>query len=125
METIFLTTRDIAQQLEYCITNYDEFYWAVAWDSTGPLADLLITNKHKIRNILIGIHFAQTEPQLLDSLSCFEGSRFAINSGNGTFHPKLYYFQSRDGASAIIGSANFTKAGTTNNIESAIFPKEN
>jgi len=43
-----------------------------------------------------------------------------VNIGSGTFHPKAYYFQSGDKAAAIVGSANFTKAGTTDNVEAAL-----
>jgi hypothetical protein len=80
----------------------------------------LLSKPKKIRNLLIGIHFNQTDPELLRRLSKHEGARIAANIGNGTFHPKIYYFQSGDKAAAIVGSANFTKAGTTNNIEAAL-----
>ncbi len=120
MNTTLLTTKQIAKKLSKLISDFDEFYWAVAWGSNGPLADELLTNENKIRNILIGIHFSQTDPKLLERLASNPGSRVALNIGNGTFHPKAYYFQSGDRAAAIVGSANFTRGGTTENIEAAL-----
>jgi HKD family nuclease len=119
MKTTLLTTRQIAKKLSKFISDFDEFYWAVAWGSDGPLADELLANKKKIRNILIGTDFYQTDPKLLERLAPISGSRVALNIGNGTFHPKVYYFGSDDYAAAIVGSANFTQAGTTVNIEAA------
>ena len=120
MKTTLLTTKQIAKKLSRLISDFDEFYWAVAWGSDGPHADELMANKKKIRNFLIGIQFSQTDPKLLERLAPIDGSRVALNFGNGTFHPKAYYFQSGDLATAIVGSANFTRAGTTENIEAAL-----
>lgn len=120
MNITFLTTTQIAKKLRKLIADYDEFYWAVAWGSNGPLADELISSKQKMRNILIGIQFCQTDPKLLERLAAAGAARIAVGICKGTFHPKAYYFQSGVKAAAIVGSANFTRAGTTENIEAAV-----
>lgn len=79
-----------------------------------------MSNENKIRKILIGIHFSQTDPKLLERLAVHPGARVAASGGKGIFHPKIYYFQSDDKAASIIGSANFTRGGTTNNVEAAV-----
>lgn len=120
MEISLLDAKKVGYKLKELVENFDEFYWAIAWGSDGPLADALLANVNKIRTFLIGIDFYQTSPKLLESLAVTKKVRVALNLTTSTFHPKLYYFQSGQRAAAIVGSANFTKAGTTNNIEAAL-----
>ena len=125
MKVTFLTTRQIKKKLHQLMNEFDEFFWAVAWGSNGPLADKLLFNANKIQKILIGIHFSQTDPKLLDRLANNPGVRVAPTDGKGIFHPKAYHFQSGNKAASIIGSANFTKSGMTNNVESAVLLEGN
>lgn len=100
--------------------NYDEYYWAVAWASSKiALADELIQRKNKVKQIIVGIDFDQTDPEFLDMMASVSTSRVAIHPA-GTFHPKVYYFQSKRRAAAIVGSANFTRGGTEVNVEVSV-----
>jgi len=120
MKTTLLDAKRIGKNIGRLISNYDDLYWAVAWGSHGPLARKLLNNKDKISNILIGIDFFQTDPNLLDCFQSVKNARVAVGLSEGTFHPKIYYFQSENKAAAIVGSANFTNAGTQSNIEAAL-----
>lgn len=119
-----ITTSQIAIKLKELILDYDQFYWAVAWGSDGPLADELISHKKKIKQIVIGTHFYQTEPKLLEKLLPVEDCKIA-GKYDGTFHPKIYLFEKDNKAAAIVGSANFTRGGTVRNIEAALLIEGN
>jgi HKD family nuclease len=120
METSLLDATQVGNKLKELTNNHKELYWAVAWGSDSPLAKLLFESTKKIRAFLIGIDFYQTDPELLKRLSATKNARVALGMTNSTFHPKIYYFQSGKNAAAIVGSANFTKAGTSTNIEAAL-----
>ena len=101
--------------------NYEEYYWAVAWASSKiTLADELFKRKYKINQLIVGIDFYQTDPEFLDLMTSISASRVAVFR-TGTFHPKIYYFQSKSQAAAIVGSANFTRGGIVDNVEVSIF----
>ena len=123
MKTEFLDTKQIAKELRGFISDFDEFYWAIAWGSNGPLAEELLAKSKKIRKLVIGISFSQTDPKLLWQLRTCKQARIAQDTGSGIFHPKVYYFQSGDQAAAIVGSANFTRAAVTYNTEAALLLK--
>jgi len=121
LKTSFLDTVKITKTLKKLISDSDEIHWAVAWGTTNKLTDKLIDNKKKIKKIIIGIDFSHTDPKLLQQLSSSNNSKVAIDMTQGTFHPKIYYFESKNKATAIVGSANFTNGGVEgNNIEAAI-----
>lgn len=120
MNVTVLETKEVAIKLKKLMDNYDEYYWAVAWASSKiALADELIQRKNKIKRIIIGIDFDQTDPEFLDKMTSVSASRVAIHP-DGIFHPKVYYFQSKRQAAAIVGSANFTRGGTELNVELSI-----
>jgi len=121
MKTSFLDSKKISKKLKKLISDFDEIHWAIAWGTNNSLADILIDNKKKIKKIIIGIDFSHTDPKLLNRLPSNNKSKVAINLVDGTFHPKIYYFESKNKAVAIVGSANFTNGGVGgNNIEAAI-----
>ena len=121
MKTSFLDTLKITKKLKKFISDFDEIHWAIAWGTNNALADILIDNKKKIKNIIIGIDFSHTDPKFLKRLSSNNKTKVAMNLVDGTFHPKIYYFESKNKAAAIVGSANFTNGGVGgNNIEAAI-----
>ena len=121
MNVTVLETKEVAIRLKGLMDDYDEYYWAVAWASNKTtLADELSQRKSKIKQIIVGIDFDQTDPDFLDMMTSVSGSRVALYPTGGTFHPKVYYFQSQKKAAAIVGSANFTRGGTENNVEVSI-----
>ncbi|GEP59661.1 phospholipase D family protein [Reyranella soli] len=120
MQVQFLKTSGISAQLLRLMENYAEFYWAVAWGSDGEMADRLLAHREKICQIVVGTHFCQTDPNLLERLQGCRGARVVPQSGPGTFHPKVFGFASGNARAAIIGSANFTNAGFGDNVEAAL-----
>jgi len=121
VKTSFLNTKKITKKLGKLISDFDEIHWAIAWGTNNELADKLIENKKNIKKIIIGIDFSHTAPDLLKRLASNKNSKVAIGLVDGTFHPKIYYFESEKKAAAIVGSANFTNGGVGgNNIEAAI-----
>ena len=120
MNVTILETKEMVIKMKRLMDNYDEYYWAVAWASSKiALADELIQRKHKVKQIIVGIDFDQTDPEFLDMMASVSTSRVAIYPA-GTFHPKVYYFQSKRRAAAIVGSANFTRGGTEVNVEVSV-----
>jgi len=120
MKATFLDTAQVRQQLRRLMKEYDEYFWAVAWGSDGDMADRLLVDPDKIRQLLVGTHFCQTDPALLERLKKCKGARVVAQSGGGTFHPKVFVFAKGSTRAAIIGSANFTNAAFAKNTEAAL-----
>ena len=74
---------------------------------------------------VIGLDLYQSEPRVLGRLLALK-EKFGIdvlvsNSGSGsTFHPKIYRFDQGDKIVLIIGSANLTGGGFSNNYEASV-----
>lgn len=122
MSVKLLDAKAVAKRLEHLIKDHEEIHVAVAWGYNGHLADCLLRNKHKFSSVTFGLAFCQTDPDLLDRLIGIKNA-FVADSGNKTFHPKLYYFRTEDVAEAIIGSSNFTAGGMDNNWEASVHIK--
>ncbi|WP_156752688.1 phospholipase D family protein [Mesorhizobium sp. WSM3873] len=120
MEVEFLTGSAVERALGRLIRDYDEFHWAVAWGTSTSLAEKLLSRPSKIRAVTFGLAFAQTDPNLIDSLVRVEGSYVVTEFPKGTYHPKVYGFRSGKRAAAIIGSANFTLGGLGKNHEASV-----
>lgn len=109
----------IANKLGQLIFETDEFYWAVAWGTENSLYETLINNRKKIKKVIFGTHFYQTDPNLLQQFVEDPQVHVMGNDANGTFHPKIYFFKKGESAYAVIGSANFTNGGLNKNDEAA------
>jgi len=98
--------------------RYKHFYWATAWAGVGSKHfDDLLTNKDKIKKIVVGIHFYQTHPDFIETFLDNKNLQF-VNQPQGTFHPKLYLFHNTNNDwEIIIGSSNFTKEAFNKNTE--------
>lgn len=96
-------------------------HWSIAWASDFELGNLLVDNKSKIRQLIVGIDFYQTDPRFLKKIAHLKAAKVARKVGKGTFHPKVYYFEIGSAAVAIVGSANFTALGTSRNSEVSLF----
>lgn len=99
--------------------RYSHISLAVAWASSGTDAfKALVTHGSKVKHAVIGTHFYQTHPDVLDAFVCSRTTRFMLQP-TGVFHPKVYCFH--DGAGKefeiLIGSANFTNGAMTVNTE--------
>jgi len=89
----------------------------VAWASANtPVFQQLLKNPSRISKAVIGTHFYQTHPDVLDAFTDSEHVRFILQP-NGVFHPKIYVFWNSTQWEALIGSANLTSGALTNNSE--------
>lgn len=120
MKVKFLNQHGITKELRKLMKDFDGFYWAVAWGTGNQLSDELIKYKDKIKRLIFGTHFYQTDPTLLEKFMSEECARIMPNDAVGIFHPKVYLFISAAKSAAIVGSANFTNSAMTRNSEAAI-----
>lgn len=99
--------------------KYPQVSLAVAWASASTDAfNSLVAHKAKVKHAVIGTHFYQTHPDVLDSFVGSATTKFVLQSA-GVFHPKVYCFYDGSGKEfeVIIGSANFTHGAMTVNTE--------
>jgi HKD family nuclease len=118
---LITTATELEKEFKRLIRQYDNFYWTTAWASASstPFKDL-ISNKEKIKKIVVGIHFYQTHPDFIEAFLNDKKVHF-IQQPEGTFHPKLYLFTNNtDRWELIIGSANFTNEAFTRNTEASL-----
>jgi HKD family nuclease len=91
--------------------------FAVAWASSGNNAFSAIASaRKKIHKAVIGTHFYQTHPDVLDEFIGFNKCHFILQP-QGVFHPKVYLFWSKSSWDLLIGSANLTNGALTKNAE--------
>lgn len=119
MSVKLLNAKAAAKRIERLIEEHDEIHVAAAWGSNGQLADCLLKNRRKFVSVTFGLAFCQSDPDLIDRLVGVKNA-FVADGGRGTFHPKLYFFQTGETAEAIIGSSNFTAGGMGKNWEANI-----
>jgi HKD family nuclease len=98
-----------------------EIRMAYAWASSadGKAKHWLALPLDKLKMAVIGVHFAQTEPYALYKLR-ETGTLRVIPETAGVFHPKVILGTKGSEARCIIGSANFTAAAFTGNVELAV-----
>jgi hypothetical protein len=125
MEVEFLQTGEIDKALSKLIDEYDECHWASAWASLTATARKLLRSPAKLKNVIFGVAFGQTDPALIDSLVGVRGTAVVTRFAGGTFHPKVYCFRKGNKATAVIGSANFTFGGLGTNLEAAVLVEGN
>ena len=123
---LLTTASELENEFRRLARDYDNYYWATAWASSGPiLFDDLWANKEKIRKIIVGIHFYQTDPKFIEAFLDHKNVRF-IQQPEGTFHPKLYLFtDNHNNWEMIVGSANFTVAAFSRNLEANVLISKN
>ena len=119
MKVSLLNTEKIAEKLTQLMSDSDAFYWAVAWGTQNDLYEALIKNSKKIKQLIFGTHFYQTDPNLLEKFVDQPGVHVMKADAAGTFHPKIYLFTKDQNAFVVIGSANFTHGGLNKNDEAA------
>lgn len=123
---LITTATELEKEFRRLTKQYDHFYWATAWASSGSkLFNDLLTNKGKIEKIVVGIHFYQTHPDFIEAFLNDKKVRF-IQQPEGTFHPKLYLFtDNANNWELIIGSANFTTEAFSRNTEASLLITHN
>ena len=97
--------------------KHEHVAFAVAWASSGTNAFAAIASaRKKIKRAVIGTHFYQTHPDVLDEFVGFKKCHFVLQP-HGVFHPKVYLFWSKSSWDLLIGSANLTKGALSKNTE--------
>jgi len=91
--------------------------FATAWATSGTdVFDLIRKKKKKIDSAVIGTHFYQTHPDVLDTFVGSDKVKFVLQP-KGVFHPKAYAFWKGEEWEVLIGSANLTAGALTRNSE--------
>ena len=107
----------LSRKLIKLIEKHDNVTIAVAWASAGTdVYKTLKKHKKKIYRAVIGTHFYQTHPDVLeDFIGCNE-VRFVLQP-QGVFHPKAYLFWNKNEWDILVGSANLTVGAMGSNSE--------
>ena len=114
---LITTNTALRSNLSRLIKKYSNISFAVAWASSGTdVFTKLLEDKDKIRQAVIGTHFYQTHPDVLDSFADSQIVKFMLQP-SGVFHPKVYAFWNDTSFEVLIGSANLTKGALNTNAE--------
>jgi HKD family nuclease len=116
---LITTNAALRSHLLRLIKTYPNISFAVAWATPSDVFSKLVLANNKIRSAVIGTHFYQTHPDVLDTFIESETVRFQLQP-SGVFHPKLYLFWGDNSFEAIIGSANLTKGALSVNTEASV-----
>ena len=122
---LITSTRELSKNFITLLKQYKYMSFATAWASTEhPAFQNLLKYKDKIRHSTIGLHFYQTDPEVLAQLQHNKNVRFILQT-DGVFHPKLYLFWNTPTDWVLLsGSANFTNgAFNGNNRETMLLIK--
>jgi len=95
-------------------------YWAVAWATKNPVAREAAKHQSKLKHLVIGTHFYQTDPDVLEQFSNLSAAAVRPPTG-ALFHPKIYLFENGESTSAVVGSHNLTGAAFGGrNVEASV-----
>jgi HKD family nuclease len=107
----------LRKHLMQFLAEYSNVEFAVAWASANTdVFNKLVSSKAKIKRAVIGTHFYQTHPDVLDRFVGSEVVKF-IRQPSGVFHPKIYLFSNHKAWDALVGSANLTGGALGGNTE--------
>lgn len=116
MKLIFTNTA-LKSHLLRLIKKYPNISFGTAWASAGTdIFSALVNAKAKIRGAVIGTHFYQTHPDVLDEFIDSDIVKFVLQP-QGVFHPKVFAFWNDTSWEVLIGSANLTAGAITKNTE--------
>lgn len=111
------TSSALKSNLLRLIRSYDNISFGTAWASSETDVFVELTKaKHKISTGVIGTHFYQTHPDVLDEFVGSSRVRFVLQP-EGVFHPKVFVFWTLNSWEILIGSANLTAGAIKANTE--------
>lgn len=114
------TNRELNKQLKRLIETYPRIAIATAWASADTdVFRALVCHEKKIVKAVIGTHFYQTHPDVLDQFVGSKRVKFILQP-NGVFHPKVYLFWSSEAWEVVMGSPNLTVGALTKNSELSV-----
>lgn len=120
MQVTFLDAEAVTNELKRLIKWSSKISVAVAWAKPNETLKHFSENRTKIHRFFVGLTFCGTDPKALAELEVIDGARLVTKAEQGTFHPKVYYFESEDAAAAIVGSSNLTDGGLGGNTEACL-----
>ncbi|MFV0536513.1 MAG: restriction endonuclease PLD domain-containing protein [Dysgonomonas sp.] len=106
---------DLGKEIEAYIQKSDEIYLAIALIDEYGLSIIENISKDKTVYLLLGVDLPTPVTVLERLLTLPFETKIYIDEK--FFHPKMYLFKMNDSYVGFIGSANFTKAGLSENIE--------
>lgn len=114
----------IWEMLRYELMNCKSFTWAVAFITSDMLTPLKVVladlARHGIRGTLItSDYLGFNSPQMFAELLKIPNLKVMVTTVTG-FHTKGYFFTHDDYSTALIGSANFTRAALLQNHETML-----
>ena len=114
------TNAALRRQLSRLIEKYQNISFGVAWASSGTeIFSSLIQGRRKLRCAVIGTHFFQTHPDVLDEFVGSKTIKFVLQT-KGVFHPKVFVFWDQNRWEILLGSANLTSAALNVNTEISV-----
>jgi HKD family nuclease len=114
---LIATNKALESTLSRLIKTYTNVAFAVAWATANTsIFRELTAQPSRIKRAIIGTHFYQTHPDVLDTFAGSNLVRFMLQP-KGVFHPKIYVFWNGTHWEALIGSANLTSGALTDNAE--------
>jgi len=106
----FLDTVDWAEDLDLV------YAWAHSGEGAAAHWEALAAASAKLRRVVIGVSFLQTEAAALEQLLEW-GCLRVIDQKDGTFHPKVTLARRGEEVRALVGSSNLTRGGFGPNTE--------
>lgn len=114
---LITSNADLKSNLSRLAKKYPNIAFAVAWASAKTeIFEELSANRNRIRKAVIGTHFYQTHPDVLDAFVDSNAVRFILQP-RGVFHPKIYIFWNEKHWEVLMGSANLTAGALNRNSE--------
>lgn len=104
------------------IESSEEIIICVAFLKCSGLNFLIakINEKKGKVKFYVGLDFYLTEPTALRQLLNFGHKVFLTEKPKATFHPKIFYFKTKNNITAFVGSSNLTSGGLITNIETSV-----
>ena len=118
-DNLSFASHELSKQLKRLIEKYPCIAIATAWASANDVFDALVCHKKRIVRAVIGTHFYQTHPEVLEQFVDSTNVRFMLQP-DGVFHPKVYVFWNSEAWEIIVGSPNLTGGALTKNSELSV-----
>ncbi len=117
---LITTNAGLKSNLSRLTKKYSNIAFAVAWASASTeIFKELSAKRNRIRKAVIGTHFYQTHPDVLDAFVGSNDVRFILQP-RGVFHPKIYIFWNVKHWEVLMGSANLTAGALNINSEAMV-----
>ncbi len=118
---LLITTESSSREFSRLLDTYKSYYFLTAWAGMPfYLSNKVLSNKNRIKQVVIGLHFYQTHPDFIKAFMDCKNIRY-IKQTSGVFHPKVYLFMNSDTDwELFIGSSNFTKSAFSINCEANV-----